>query len=201
MPVSSHGSRGPSQTATQDRDHASSERAEEEERGEDDEEIGSTIEEGGSRQQHDPRFYDASNSTKRPVWFTSGKYKLNPSRSKKLPLFLDESHLRETFNRGGGKGGQAINKNRSRCDLLHLPTGVIVRCQETRSLDKNRVIARRRMSLILDEGIRGPHSVRGRAIEMERQRKRNKEKKQQKRKKQKEEEQAQEEVQGTADVQ
>lgn len=197
MPVSSHGDFAPSGTTSHERDHDSSETAAGEETAEDEGETGSTVEEGESRQ-HDARFYDASSPTGRPAWFTSGKYQLNPSRSKKLPLFLDESHLRETFNRGGGKGGQAINKNRSRCDLLHLPTGVIVRCQETRSLDQNRVIARRRMSLILDEGIRGPHSVRGRAIEMERQRKRNKEKKQQKRKKQREEEQAPGMMQGTA---
>lgn len=93
-----------------------------------------------------------------PEWFTSStQYKFTSSR--KLPLELDESHLRETFNRGGGKGGQAINKNKSRCDLLHLPTGSIVRCQEERALERNRVLARRRMSVLLEEGLRASQGV------------------------------------------
>lgn len=150
-----------------------------------------------------------------PEWFTSSThYKFTSSR--KLPLELDESHLRETFNRGGGKGGQAINKNKSRCDLLHLPTGAIVRCQEERALERNRILARRRMSVLLEEGLRasqgaglrsggvdgaaGPAaglgdvkmSVKEKAREKERKKKLNKKKKQKKRMNEKLEAEAQE---------
>ncbi|CAO1630732.1 unnamed protein product [Parajaminaea phylloscopi] len=113
-----------------------------------------------------------------PEWFREGAYSFTTTGSKKMPLNLDEGHLREAFLRGSGKGGQAINKNRSRCDLLHIPTGLIVRCQDTRSLDQNREIARRRMSKMLDEKLRGNDSVRSKAAEKERKRKRNKLKKQ-----------------------
>ncbi|CAO1634288.1 unnamed protein product [Sympodiomycopsis kandeliae] len=108
-----------------------------------------------------------------PPWLIlkqSGMYRIEPSRRKE-PITIPECDLRETFNRGGGTGGQAINKNMSRCDLLHIPTGCIIRCQETRSLTNNRKIARRRLSRLLDWGIRGDESVVGKAIAEERKRK------------------------------
>jgi protein subunit release factor B len=41
------------------------------------------------------------------------------------------------------RGGQKINKVRNCVQLTHIPTGVTVRCQETRSLTSNRAIARK----------------------------------------------------------
>lgn len=94
------------------------------------------------------------------TWFNEKDYQWQ-RKNKKKPLLIPEHHIREAFSRGGGKGGQAINKNMSRCDLTHIPTGTIVRCQETRSLDQNREIARRRLSRRVDEIIRGKDSVIG----------------------------------------
>lgn len=39
---------------------------------------------------------------------------------------LKESDLRESFIKGGGKGGQAINKTNSNIDLIHVPTKIRV---------------------------------------------------------------------------
>jgi protein subunit release factor B len=44
---------------------------------------------------------------------------------------------------GSGPGGQSINKTNNNVQLLHKPTGVQVKCQETRSLEQNRKIARK----------------------------------------------------------
>ena len=43
-----------------------------------------------------------------------------------LPTF-DESDLVETFQRGGGPGGQSVNKSNSLVLLKHIPTGIVVK--------------------------------------------------------------------------
>ena len=64
---------------------------------------------------------------------------------------LDEKDLVESFVRGSGPGGQKINKTSNRVLLIHTPTQLRVECQDTRSLQQNRKIARKRLQLKLDE--------------------------------------------------
>ncbi|KAH7107366.1 RF-1 domain-containing protein [Auriculariales sp. MPI-PUGE-AT-0066] len=66
---------------------------------------------------------------------------------------LREEDLREAFVRGGGPGGQSINKTRNNVQLLHIPTRIRVDCQLTRSLEDNRRIARIWLRRKLDEQI------------------------------------------------
>lgn len=54
-----------------------------------------------------------------------------------------ESDLRETFIRSSGPGGQKVNKTSSCVFLVHLPTGLSVKCQQERSQALNRFRARR----------------------------------------------------------
>lgn len=56
---------------------------------------------------------------------------------------VSESDLVEDFIRGSGAGGQKINKTSSCVQLSHRPTGLVIRCQATRSLARNRFLARR----------------------------------------------------------
>ena len=55
---------------------------------------------------------------------------------------LSDADIEETFVRGSGSGGQKINKTSSCVQLKHIPTGTLVRCQETRSREANRWLAR-----------------------------------------------------------
>jgi protein subunit release factor B len=51
-----------------------------------------------------------------------------------------------------------VNKTSNRVSLLHVPTGLRVECQDTRSLQQNRKIARKRLRLKLDEYLNGSQS-------------------------------------------
>ncbi|EPQ58405.1 hypothetical protein GLOTRDRAFT_126896 [Gloeophyllum trabeum ATCC 11539] len=64
---------------------------------------------------------------------------------------LKEADLEESFVRGSGPGGQSINKTRNNVQLYHKPSGIRLSCQETRSLEQNRKIARKRLLEKLDE--------------------------------------------------
>jgi len=61
------------------------------------------------------------------------------------PVFR-ESDLVETFTRSGGNGGQNVNKVSTCVILVHLPTGITVRCDTERTQGRNREIARARLS-------------------------------------------------------
>lgn len=56
---------------------------------------------------------------------------------------LDENELREQFVKGHGPGGQATNKTSNCVVLKHVPSGIVVKCHQTRSVDQNRKLARR----------------------------------------------------------
>ena len=63
-------------------------------------------------------------------------------------LGVSERDIEESFVRSGGHGGQNVNKTSTCVMLMHRPTGLHVKCQETRQQGLNRYIARR---LLLDK--------------------------------------------------
>ncbi|XP_070821287.1 mitochondrial translation release factor in rescue [Chaetodon trifascialis] len=66
-----------------------------------------------------------------------------------LPV-LNEDELEEQFVRGSGPGGQATNKTSNCVVLKHIPSGIVVKCHQTRSVDINRKRARDIMKEKLD---------------------------------------------------
>ena len=68
-----------------------------------------------------------------------------PLLEKSLPprRVLPDSELIENFLKGSGPGGQKINKTSSAVQLKHIPTGIVVKYQDTRSREINRKMARR----------------------------------------------------------
>lgn len=58
-------------------------------------------------------------------------------------LRIKETDIKEQFVLGSGSGGQKINKTHSCVVLKHIPTGITVTSQKSRSREENRFFARR----------------------------------------------------------
>ncbi|KAG7480972.1 hypothetical protein MATL_G00061960 [Megalops atlanticus] len=74
-----------------------------------------------------------------------------------LPV-LNEDELEEQFVRGSGPGGQATNKTSNCVVLKHIPSGIVVKCHQTRSMETNRKRAREIMQEKLDVFYNGEDS-------------------------------------------
>ena len=58
-----------------------------------------------------------------------------------IKIDIPEKDYELKFIRGGGAGGQKVNKTSSTAQLRHLPTGIIITCQTERSQGQNREMA------------------------------------------------------------
>lgn len=80
-------------------------------------------------------------------------------------LGIRDADIQERFVRARGKGGQKVNKTSACVQLKHLPTGIEVKCQETRSREANRFFARRILADKVEESVSGVDSPRSRQAE------------------------------------
>ncbi|KAK3493927.1 RF-1 domain-containing protein [Neurospora crassa] len=71
---------------------------------------------------------------------------------------LPEDELEEVYLKGSGPGGQKINKTNSAVQLRHIPTNIVIKCQETRSRTQNRKLAREILAAKVDLFLNGDKS-------------------------------------------
>lgn len=73
------------------------------------------------------------------------KEKMEELHKRMESLGIYENDLIEKFILGSGRGGQNLQKTSSCVYLKHIPTGIEIKCQQDRSREINRYLARREL--------------------------------------------------------
>ncbi len=81
--------------------------------------------------------------------------KIQQLKEKMQKFGIFEKDIMEKFILSGKKGGQKANKTHNAVYLKHLPTGIEIKCNETREREMNRFLARRLLTYKIEEKLFG----------------------------------------------
>ncbi len=87
-----------------------------------------------------------------------GEEKRRALQKRMQALGIEEKDLEERFVRSRGHGGQNVNKVSSCVQLKHIPSGLEVKCQKSRSQADNRYFARVLLCNKLETKLKGEKS-------------------------------------------